>query len=356
MNQASLLDIISGRREGLGATMARVGLSCLEPGYGAATGLRNRLYDRGWMRSTAVSVPVISVGNLTTGGTGKTPVVAAVCHELQQHGFQPGIASRGYGSLDEAGNDERRVLDLLCPDTPHRQNRDRVEAAREVIASGANVVVLDDGFQHRRLHRDLDIVLIDAMNPWGYGRLLPRGLLRESARGLRRAGLVVMTRADLVDPPSLDSLRETIAGWTDAPLVVSRFRATHLVDSQGARFDLAEFTGRSLFGFCGIGNPAAFQRTLQEAGLDATGDRLVRFPDHHHYTAADARDILRYAQAANAEGIVCTLKDLVKWPGVAASLPVLALNISFEIITGADQWQRALKGGVLRASGALARG
>src|SRR5690606_8255127 len=136
--------------------------------YGAAVQWRNFAFDRGWYRVHRAGVPVISVGNLTTGGTGKTPLVAWLVHQLEQLGASPAILSRGYRSVDSHANDEKLVLDRLCPGVPHIQNPDRVAGARAALADGVcNLLVLDDGFQHRRLHRDLDLVLIDALNPWG---------------------------------------------------------------------------------------------------------------------------------------------------------------------------------------------
>ena len=170
------LDVISGRQHGLLAAVTRWGLSMLTPCYRAGVSIRNQLFDLGWKRVHHVDVQVISVGNLTTGGTGKTPMVAWLAEWFRSQGKQPCIVSRGYRSLDEGGNDERRVLEQLCPNVPHEQNRDRVVAARRAIETHkSDVLILDDGFQHRRLSRDVDIVLIDALNPWGYGRLLPRG-------------------------------------------------------------------------------------------------------------------------------------------------------------------------------------
>ncbi len=140
---------------------------------------RNRHYDRAADAAKRVPVPVVSVGNLTTGGTGKTPMVAWLARWFQQRGLRPVIVSRGYGSQNGQPNDEARELAEQLPDVPHLQDADRVRGAQQAIAQhGAQVILLDDGFQHRRLHRDLDIVLVDALQPFGSEHLLPRGLLR----------------------------------------------------------------------------------------------------------------------------------------------------------------------------------
>ncbi|MGE0376761.1 MAG: tetraacyldisaccharide 4'-kinase, partial [Planctomycetaceae bacterium] len=195
MNESHFLDLISGRRRGVVAAMLRGALTLGIPAYGAAVRARNCLYDMGLRRIHDAGIPVVSVGNLTTGGTGKTPVVAWAAEWFRSHDVRPCLVSRGYRLLEAGGNDEQRVLAQLCPQVPHVQNRDRVAAARIAVRlHDADVVILDDGFQHRRLARDLDIVLIDTTNPWGYGHLLPRGLLRELPSALRRADLVVLTR------------------------------------------------------------------------------------------------------------------------------------------------------------------
>ncbi len=169
MNEQAFKNLASGTTRGLPASAARCILYVLSQGYRAVVAARNFLYDIGWKSVQKVSVPVISVGNVTTGGTGKTPVVAMIVQVLQSQRRQPAIISRGYRSVDGQGNDEKLVLAQLCPGVPHEQNVSRYQAARVILDStDSNVIVMDDGFQHRALHRDLDIVLIDATNPFGY--------------------------------------------------------------------------------------------------------------------------------------------------------------------------------------------
>jgi tetraacyldisaccharide 4'-kinase len=341
-SEAAFLEIVSGRRRDWAAMMARGGLACAEPCYAAVAAFRNSLFDLGWKRSRSAGEVVVSVGNLTTGGTGKTPVVGAVVEELRRRGLRPGIASRGYRSLDDAGNDEKRVLDLLCPGAPHVQNRDRVAAAIELVEKGVNAVVLDDGFQHRRLRRDLDLVLVDATNPWGYGHLLPRGLLRESVRGLRRAGLVIVTRADLVSADDRDRICGVVRQHTAAPFVTSRFIPHGLRARAGETEACDSWNGRRVVAFCGIGNPAAFRATLDRIGLALPTHTVTAFPDHHHYTADDLTRLVAEAEATHAEALVCTLKDLVKLPPIEMTLPIVAVEIGFDILDGAEAWKAAL--------------
>ncbi|HVJ69264.1 MAG TPA: tetraacyldisaccharide 4'-kinase [Caulifigura sp.] len=342
--EAEFLEIVSGRRQDWQARAMRAGLSCLEPIYAAASGLKNALYDCGIKRSHRAGVPVISVGNLTTGGTGKTPVVAAVVDMLVRRGLKPAIASRGYRSIDAGGNDEKRVLDLLCPGIPHLQNRDRIAAVRDLIANGAEIIVLDDGFQHRRLNRELDIVLVDATNPWGYGRQLPRGLLRESRRGLKRAGLVLMTRSDLVSPSRREQLLGEISRFTAAPIVTSRFVPHGLRDQAGVIHSGVEWKGRQVVAFCGIGNPEGFRSTLKRAGLVLHSHAVTTFADHHHYTRKDLDALIEEAQASSSAAVICTFKDLVKLPPLDVPIPILALDIGLEIIDGSTAWERAVAG------------
>ena len=318
MDERTLHDILSGNRRGIGASMLRGALSLASMGYGAAIALRNAAFDHGWRRVHRVPVPVISVGNITTGGTGKTPFVAWLINELRRQGMQPGLLSRGYRSLDGLTNDEARVIERLCPGVPHVQNCDRVAGARALLgreqlrsplptfrwgerarvrgaegdtrpltlalspADGGegtrkcDAIILDDAFQHRRLNRDLDIVLIDALQPWGYGRLLPRGLLREPPEALRRADVAIITRADQVEPSALEDLRHQVrivrGIGVDGEI---SFRPTRLVNTAGQTRPLSSLAGQSIAAFCGIGNPVGFEQMLTQLG--ATG-RAARFP------------------------------------------------------------------------------
>jgi tetraacyldisaccharide 4'-kinase len=325
------LDVISGRRRGLTAGALRGALALCAPLYGLAVAVRNSRYDRGAARVHHAGVPVVSVGNITTGGTGKTPTVAWIVNRLRELVRRPGILSRGYRSLDGQENDEKRLLDQLCPGVPHLQGPDRVAtAARAIREHGCDMLVLDDGFQHRRLHRDLDIVLIDALNPWGYGRLLPRGLLRERPASLRRAHLIVITRADQSPSEGITSLRAEIARYTSVEIVDSRFEPTGLVNAAGERLDLSVARGRRVAAFCGTGNPAAFRATLQHAGVTIDEALFRVFPDHHHYTREECPAVANFARHGGADLLLTTRKDLVKVRETALDgIPLWAVEIAF---------------------------
>lgn len=325
-----LQGVMSGECPGTAAHVLRTMLAAAEPFYLAAVALRNRWYDRA-SAATRVDSPVISVGNLTTGGTGKTPVVAWVVEQLRRGGARPAILSRGYRALPDGENDEKRLLDRLCPGVPHLQNPDRIASARQAIASyGADVLVLDDGFQHRRLHRDLDIVLIDALNPWGYGRLLPRGLLREPCSSLRRAQVVIITRADLCSSGELLALHNEVRRHTDAKVAHAAFRPTHLVNAAGETASLLLLAEQRVAAFCGIGNPAGFQSTLEAMNQQCAAKSLLAFPDHHHYGTADVARLAAHERRAGL--LLTTEKDIVKFStSDVAGRPLWAVRLGVEL-------------------------
>ncbi len=326
--------LLSGTARDIPSRMLRTGLRSLEPVYRGIAGLRNQTWDRQPGRAARVDIPVISIGNLTTGGTGKTPLVRWVVQQLLDAGRRPAMVSRGYGSRPGEPNDEFRELQLYLPDTPHIQNPDRVAAARQAIEQhSADCLVLDDGFQHRRLARDLDIVLIDATCPFGFDHLLPRGLLREPVSSLRRADAVIITRVDQVEAAELRRIRSRIEPFVPAHRVAEvSFRPCNWLDAQGNSHKDLPFEGPML-AFCGIGNPAGFRRTLE-----THGPRLVdfhRFPDHHRYSPSDLDLLTRKATAHNAGAMICTIKDLVKVRELAGdALPCLALGIEAKFENG----------------------
>jgi tetraacyldisaccharide 4'-kinase len=336
--------LVDGRTRGPAATLARVGLAALAKPYGVAVSVRNAGYDRGLLGVRTVGVPVISVGNLTLGGTGKTPLVAWVIGRLLAAGRRPAIASRGYGAARGELSDEAAELGIVLPGVPHVAHRDRVLAAGDAVAAGADVIVLDDGFQHRRLHRDLDIVAIDATDPFGSGRLFPRGLLRESPVGLRRADVVVLTRSTAVDPARRAAIRDavTAARGGQPPAWAESVHAPVALRSwSGTTRPLDELRGRRILAFAAIGNPAAFRQTLEATGAEVTS--LVAFADHHAYAATDLQRLAERAAAERAEQAVTTLKDLVKVRhDHIGNAPLAAVQIALEMRLGGDAVEQAI--------------
>lgn len=342
MDEASLHALLSGRRTDIAARLLRAGLSVASLGYAAAVSVRNRAFDAGWLKVNRAAVPVISLGNITTGGTGKTPMAAWLANWLISAGRKPGLLSRGYRALasdadnDVSGNDEKRVLDRLCPGVPHLQQKNRVEAADRLIREhGCNVLILDDGFQHRRLHRDLNLVLIDALQPWGFGHVLPRGLLREPLPGLRRADLVIITRYDQCPVDQRQQLQSQIAELHGtAECIGVSFVPRQLTGLDGSTRPLDSLPSTRSIAFCGIGNPEGFRRTL--SALGASTDLRV-YPDHHHYGPTDLRELASAARSQSADVALTTLKDLVKitletWTGP----PLFAIEIGAQFPSGQE--------------------
>lgn len=313
LGPAEFRDLVSGRRRGWAATLLRGALRIAEVGYTAAVRLRNCHYDRP-SNVKKIGVPVISVGNLTLGGTGKTPMVRWIARFLRERGIHPAVVSRGYGSNADEENDESLELRWLLPDVPHFQDANRAAAAGKAIREVAcQAIVLDDGFQHRRIARDLDIVLLDALEPFGFGHVFPRGALREPLDGLRRADLAILTRADLLGPPDRAQIWRRIRRHAPGLKGIEAAHVpTALLSAEGKETPLDELQGQSVAAFCGIGNPSGFRRTLERLGCRIAGFR--EFPDHHRYTADDLEALLSWAGRLNASSILCTCKDMVKLP------------------------------------------
>ncbi|MBI2804723.1 MAG: tetraacyldisaccharide 4'-kinase [Planctomycetes bacterium] len=336
--------LIRGQRSGVLAALKRAGLRTLSLGYRLGVSLRNLAFERGWRKTFRAPVPVVSVGNLTTGGTGKTPCVEYVARFYRQLGLQVALLSRGYGS--EAGrNDEALVLEENLPDVPHLQGGDRVSLAQTAVEElETEILVLDDGFQHRRLQRDLDIVLIDATCPWGYGYLLPRGLLREPIGSLKRADVAMLTRCDLVRPEVLREIRVAIARVTPGlPIIESVHRPAAWRNAAGMESALDDLRDRPIAAFCGIGNPEGFRQTLAGLGINVVAWRT--FSDHHAYTRADIEELQSWARQLPADAVLATTqKDLVKIRvDQLGERALWALAIRLEVTSGQDALEFLLR-------------
>jgi len=340
INSGKLLDIVSGRRSGLLAILIRFGLGCLTPVYRLGVWWRNRRFESGRSSVKEVSVPVISVGNLTTGGTGKTPMVMWVSVLLRSCSLRFAIVSRGYGQTNTSGgqNDEALELEHRLPDVPHLQDADRAKIAQIAIDEmQSQVILLDDGFQHRQLKRDLDIVLIDATLPFGYNRLLPRGLLREPLSNLSRADAIVLTRCNTIDSRATNQIRERVQHYAPGAIWArSKTVAEQWLQYNGRTMPIRDLKGKKVLAFCGIGNPKGFEHSLLQ--LDVTVVRQLDFPDHHPYSPEDAKSIESVADQLRVDTIVCTHKDLVKL-GVnqLGRLPLYALLIHIEFVEGEQE-------------------
>jgi tetraacyldisaccharide 4'-kinase len=340
--EEAFLRLVRGETPGPLAHLARLGLGVGAVGYRAVVGARNLGYDRGWLASSRAAAPVVSVGNLTLGGTGKTPMVEYVARWYRRQGLRVAVLSRGYGRAGSV-NDEAMVLEENLPDVPHLQDPDR--AAMAVLAVEeleSELLVLDDGFQHRRLARDLDIVLLDALDPFGLGRIFPRGLLREPVGSLRRAGLVVVSRADLVSRSILREIRARAgraAGkrpWAEARHAPVALMAPGVDDEP-----VPSLKEQTVAAFCGIGNPEGFRRTVEPLCGTLLGLRV--FPDHFNYKAADVAELARWVRELGADLALTTQKDLVKLRLASLGpVPLRALRIGLEILEGAGAVDDAL--------------
>lgn len=307
--------------------------------YGKAVLLRNRLYETGALRRRQLPLPAVSIGNITVGGTGKTPFVEYTVRLLASSGWQPAIIARGYGPAvawrKGPVNDEGLLLSRNLPHVPVLLSPDRLAAAFRALELGADCAVLDDAFQHLRIKRDLDIVLLDATVPLGFGRMLPRGLLREPMRGLARADAIVINRADLAQSADIAVLENVVSRTAPGrPVFLARQRPCRLsAVADGHGISLRELEDRRIGTFCGLGNPYQFGLTLRRLGAEIVYAR--RFPDHHLYRAGEIEALAGEAARAGAELLVVTQKDAVKVPPEAAAalrLPIYHLTIAAEIM------------------------
>ena len=322
--------IIAGDTGPWGAPVRAV-LRVLEAVYAGGVAWRNRRYDRAGPR-TVLAVPVISVGNITAGGTGKTPFVIEVVRRLEGVGRNPAVISRGYKAVDGEPNDEERLIRKHCPHVVCLSDPDRGRAAETACQRfGADVIVLDDAFQHRRLGRTVDIVVIDATCPFGYGHLLPRGLLREPVRGLQRADVVVITRCDQVSRTELSRLAARLRRLADRAIQLRcnhRVTAIERLDGTPVNEPLA---GKRAVLFAAIGHPGAFVTTVQSLGVDVVGTRW--WPDHHHYRMADINALQKTGAWPPYDLLITTEKDAIKlaeWErGESPSIVVVRVAIDF---------------------------
>lgn len=344
MNEQALLSILSGADRRTTASVLRGALACLAPAYALAAAAKNGVYDLGLATAHDLGRPTVSIGNLTTGGTGKTPMVAWVVRQLAAAGHRPCVLLRGYRARD-GKSDEAEELRVLVGDVAQvAPNPNRVAEAARMLAAHSEIscFVLDDGFQHRRAGRNLDLALVDATNPWGYGATLPRGLMREKKSGLRRADAVVVTRCDRVSAPELARVAAEIQAVTGhSPLALAKhgWDGFAVWRPEGESEVLpSSLANERVVAACGIGNPAAF---LTQAGERAgavvwTCERA----DHFAWDAAALTDLFAQAQSQGASSVLTTEKDFVKWRPLLAKLrpglPVFRPRLSMQFVQGQE--------------------
>jgi len=344
--------LISGQSRGLGALLLRALLRIASFGYSAVVRLRNFLYSKGLLTAHRVNAPIICVGNITVGGTGKTPIVTWLCRQIAPN-FRCAILTRGYKSTQESNNyaDEPAMLAENCPGVKVIVNPDRVSGAAEAIDRfGAEVLIMDDGFQHRRLARNLDIIAIDATQPFGYGKMLPAGLLREPATSLKRAGAVVITRCDQIDDAALSDLEAKLRTINPDMIVAKSTHSATSIEYPDSSVSAEQLKGKKVFAFCGIGNPDAFLNTIRALGAELLGSRI--YGDHHQYTESCLVEICEQAHDLSADLVLTTQKDWTKIisdfksqisnfrsqnSDGGSSIPFACLNVEIQFLTGGDE-------------------
>jgi tetraacyldisaccharide 4'-kinase len=346
-------------RSGLCSRALCLALAGLAGLYGAGVRLRNLGYDRGVLPTRRLPCRVICVGNLTVGGTGKTPTVIWLAGALADAGRRVAVVLRGYGRRAPAGvrivsdgrglqedwpavGDEAVLIARRLPTVPIVVGADRHAAGLAALAAfDPDVMVLDDGFQHRRLHRDVDLLLVDATDPFGGGRLVPRGRLREGREAVRRAHAVLLTRSDETD--RTPALLHELAGMAPGlPVACAIHRPTAVMAlPDGVPAAPEALHGFRVLALSGIANPRSFRRTVESLGMEVAGE--LAYPDHYPYGAAARAEIGRTARHLGAQAVVTTEKDAVRLGrSLPAGVPLYSVRIDLALVGGREGLERAL--------------
>ena len=358
-----LYTFITTKQRGIIPIILRPPLMPLSWLYRVVIWIRNNCFTSGIFKQKRLPCTVISVGNIVAGGTGKTPAVAAIAKQLQNQGFQVAILLRGYKrrsseeitvvsdgenrlcSREESG-DEADMLARQLPKIPVVVGKQRYLTGKAALDRfKSNVIILDDGFQHRQLARDIDILTIDATQPYGTGALLPIGTLREPVSALQRADIIILTRTDAVDINIAGLKAELNQLAPNTPILESVHQPTLLYwlnqTDEHSIMPIENLTGKRLLAVCGIGNPDAFVATLEKYNPEAVG--LLAFPDHHVYTESDLQQIHEQKQQCQAEWVITTQKDEQKFTSLFTELPIVVLAIELVITDGEGVLKKALQ-------------
>jgi tetraacyldisaccharide 4'-kinase len=370
-----VLEVILEKRQGKGANLVRGFLHAVSKGYGAAIKTRRLLYDVRILRDSTLGVQVIAVGNLTVGGTGKTPVVEKFASALRDQGRSVAILSRGYRSkpqpihqwfinkillredttpprvvsdgksllLDsEMAGDEPYMLASNLKDVIVLVDKDRVKSGRYAIEKfGCDTLLLDDGFQYWKLKgRRHDVVLVDRQSPFGNERLLPRGTLREPPSHLARANWIFITKSD----GKTDDLRRRIAGINPAAGIIECIHHPLYLEDvfTGNRIGLEFFKGRKVSALSGIAQPESFEESLVQLGAELVYSR--KFADHHRFTQLEVIKAINRSKKKLAEAIITTQKDAVRFPKIdRRDLPIYFMRVEIKILSGAEDFQDCVR-------------
>lgn len=354
-SQRYIIDVMKRRRRGLIPSLLRGSLHLLSWPFRMGVFLRNWAYEGKWLKQYHPPIPVvISVGNIVSGGTGKTPITLMIAKEFYQD-VQVGILTRGYRSLAEKSSspvtlcagkgpvhsaaycgDEPFLLAENLPKTFVIVGKDRRKAANLAAAAGVRLAILDDGMQHRQVSRDFEVVAMDAEEPFGLGRFLPRGFLRESLNSLARADIIVLNY--LKNRETFDRVKNEIQKYADSPVVATKLIMEGFYDLQGQNIPFVQDKRVSIF--CGIAHPERFRTTITELVGKVVDYHF--FPDHHHFKPDEIVKIGKKAKDDGADMIICTEKDKVKLTELSVQLlpvPIAWLKTSLQIVEGENEWK-----------------
>lgn len=339
MNEIFWRNLITSKNPSWGQKILRSLLLVLSVFYRFAIFIRNTLYDTSIIRASKVSAAVVSIGNITTGGTGKTPLVAWLCNYFISRNIKTAVLTRGYKKKNDIA-DEPAMLAKAAPGVIISVNPDRTAAAKKTINEhGAKLLVMDDGFQHRKLARNVNIVAIDATEPFGHEKLLPAGLLREPVKSIKRADAVVITRANQNSPEKIDEIKKRISEIKpDIIFSAAVHKPTFIKLIKDKQIPLNQLAGRKIYAFCGIGNPDAFFQTLSDMALNIVGTSV--YNDHHRYTTDDIAAIYEDARYKQAEYVITTHKDWIKTALLSVEkfqIPFAALMVELEFVEGQEK-------------------
>ncbi len=311
--------------------------------YGAITWSRNALYDVGVLKAYSAGIPVISVGNMTMGGAGKSPLVECIVRHIIKQGRKPVILMRGYMQRSDAViSDEREVFDEKFPQVEVLVGADRRSNIQKFLAANTcDVFVMDDGYQHRQVQRDLNIAVVDATCPFGNRSLIPRGILREGLGALKRADVIVLSRADLAGAQAAAVRAEVQSRSKDVKILEASHRPCHFVNVvSGETYPLNHLQGARAIAFCGIGNPSAFFKTLDQLKIQIA--RADTYIDHYEYRREDIDQLSGLATEHQVGWVITTQKDAVKLKQIAEEIPdgihLVYLEINLEIINGQEEF------------------
>ncbi|MEI8366222.1 MAG: tetraacyldisaccharide 4'-kinase [Parachlamydiaceae bacterium] len=348
------LKVITGKKKGLVASTLRGILWLMSWPFRLVIACRNWIFDQGWVCRYYPPVPVvISIGNIVVGGTGKTPVTLLIAQEFYQE-FCIAVLSRGYRSQAEklpipivlCKGEGPMQSAAFCGDEPFliAQNlpkafvivgKNRHKASDIAAKAGAQLILLDDGMQHRRLARDFEVVVMDASDPFGQGYFLPRGLLRESVKSLSRADFIILNHT--IDAASFATIKGHIARYTPAPVVGTKMEVVQVETFDGER--IVSIKGKKVGIFCCIAHPEYFQRTIIQEGGEIVSSLFAA--DHTNLGAKALAEFAKKCKVAGAELLLCTEKDRVKIMDVKGlDLPIAWVKMRLSLMEGAAEWTR----------------